>query len=352
MSARSLLKLMCTAALAFVCAAQSAHTAAKPQQRASKPATEADEARAAQRQRRLAINAVKTWGVQLRYLDRAAIAAAPLDLVVMDYAPHPKKDVEIPYTADEIAGLKTKPDGGRRLVISYLSIGEAERYRSYWKREWDAPETRPQWLGAENPLWPGNYLVTFTDPDWQTIIFGTPESYLDRIIAAGFDGVYLDRSDAFQDPGQIEDEAADAMVRYLSRLSDHARRLNPHFIIIMQNAEELIRFSALRQRLDGISKEDLSFGNDNSSFANTPQMVRESLVHLRRAKKAGLAVFTLEYVSDAEKTAHVRSIAAREGFGLYVTERLLDKIKLDGVAPSAAAPAARREPVDAPSVAQ
>ena len=120
----------------------------------------------------------------------------------------------------------------------------------------------------------------------------------------------------------------------------------------MRYAEELIRFSALRQRLDGISKEDLSFGNDNSSFANTPQMVRESLVHLRRAKKAGLAVFTLEYVSDAEKTAHVRSIAAREGFGLYVTERLLDKIKLDGVAPSAAAPAARREPVDAPPVAQ
>lgn len=354
MAARSLLILLCATALPLLGAGTARCADAKPQQRpattAAEAASEAAEPRTALRQRRQAINAVRTWGVQLRYLDRAAIAETPLDLIVMDYAPHPKKDVEIPYAAGDIAGLKSKPGGGRRLVIAYLSIGEAERYRSYWKSAWDAPETRPAWLGTENALWPGNYLVKFTDPEWQSIIFGTPESYLDRIIAAGFDGVYLDRADAFQDPGQNEDEAAEAMVRYVSRLADHARRLNPQFLIIMQNAEELIRFSALRQRLDGLSKEDLSFGNDNSSLANAPQMVRDSLANLRRAKKAGLAVFTLEYLSDAEKTAHVRAIAAREGFVLYVAERLLDKMNLDGAAPAAAAPAGRQNGGQAPTV--
>jgi len=40
------------------------------------------------------------------------------------------------YQASEINNLKTKPGGGRRLVIAYMSIGEAEDYRFYWNSNW------------------------------------------------------------------------------------------------------------------------------------------------------------------------------------------------------------------------
>ncbi|MBI5092418.1 MAG: endo alpha-1,4 polygalactosaminidase [Candidatus Hydrogenedentes bacterium] len=93
-------------------------------------------------------------------------------------------------TTSDIASLKTKANGGHRLVIAYMSIGEAEDYRYYWQSSWAAHP--PAWLDAVNPNWPGNYKVRYWDPAWQAIIFGSQTAYLDRILAAGFDGVYLD----------------------------------------------------------------------------------------------------------------------------------------------------------------
>lgn len=99
-------------------------------------------------------------------------------------------------TAGEIASLKVKSTGGTRLVIAYMSIGEAEDYRYYWQNEWDT--TPPSWLAEENPDWPGNYKVRYWEDDWQDIIYGTDSSYLKMILDAGFDGVYLDIVDAFE----------------------------------------------------------------------------------------------------------------------------------------------------------
>jgi cysteinyl-tRNA synthetase len=96
----------------------------------------------------------------------------------------------------EVASLKTKANGGGRLVISYMSIGEAEDYRYYWQPIWSI--TPPSWLSDQNPDWPGNYKVRFWEPEWQALIYGSPDSYLGRILASGFDGVYLDIIDAFE----------------------------------------------------------------------------------------------------------------------------------------------------------
>ena len=98
-------------------------------------------------------------------------------------------------TATEGATLATKPGGGRRLRIAYMSIGEAEDYRFYWNPAWTTAP--PAWLAAQNPDFPGNFKVRYWDPEWQAIVLG-PGGYLDRIQQAGFDGVYLDLIDAFE----------------------------------------------------------------------------------------------------------------------------------------------------------
>lgn len=99
-------------------------------------------------------------------------------------------------TASEVQSLKFKANGSSRLVIAYMSIGEAENYRYYWKSEWDSEP--PSWLEQENPNWPGNYKVRYWDKDWQNLIYGNDDSYLKKILDAGFDGVYLDIIDAFE----------------------------------------------------------------------------------------------------------------------------------------------------------
>ncbi len=100
------------------------------------------------------------------------------------------------FTNAEITSLKTKQNGGKRLVICYMSIGEAEDYRYYWQSEWD--KDKPEWLDKENPDWEGNYKVWYWEKEWQDIIFGNDNSYLKKILDAGFDGVYLDIIDAFE----------------------------------------------------------------------------------------------------------------------------------------------------------
>ncbi len=99
-------------------------------------------------------------------------------------------------TRQDISQLRKKANGGRRLVIAYMSIGEAEDYRYYWQADWK--KTPPDWLEAENPEWKGNYKVRYWKPSWQKIIYGQNNSYLDKIISASFDGVYLDIIDAYE----------------------------------------------------------------------------------------------------------------------------------------------------------
>jgi cysteinyl-tRNA synthetase len=120
-----------------------------------------------------------------------AITATNYDLVVMDLYFRNRTE----FTTSEINQIRNKANGGKRLVFSYVSIGEAEDYRYYWQPNWST--ARPTWLDAENPNWPGNYKVRYWEPEWQQIIFGNDTSYVKKIINSGFDGVYLDLVDAF-----------------------------------------------------------------------------------------------------------------------------------------------------------
>ncbi|MCB9232810.1 MAG: endo alpha-1,4 polygalactosaminidase [Bacteroidia bacterium] len=121
----------------------------------------------------------------------SAVSQTNYDLVIMDYFFNEEE-----FSANEISQLKTKKDGGQRLVISYMSIGEAENYRYYWQSDWN--KHQPDWLDRENPKWKGNYKVWYWDPEWQAIITGNTNSYVQKILDAGFDGVYLDIIDAFE----------------------------------------------------------------------------------------------------------------------------------------------------------
>ena len=122
----------------------------------------------------------------------SALAATEYDILVID-AFFDTDDMLGPQDTER---LKWKASGGSRLVIAYLSIGEAEDYRYYWKEEYD--ENPPEWMLGENPRWEGNYPVKYWDENWRDIIATGDGSYLSRILKAGFDGVYLDIVDAYE----------------------------------------------------------------------------------------------------------------------------------------------------------
>jgi cysteinyl-tRNA synthetase len=134
------------------------------------------------------------WDSKTRFVGE--MARTHYDLLIIDAFFEDAEGGTVMLGREDIAALRVKPGGARRLVIAYMSIGEAEDYRYYWREEWkDDP---PSWLGGQNSRWRGNYLVRYWDASWQRIIMGAADSYLDRIIDAGFDGVYLDVVAAYE----------------------------------------------------------------------------------------------------------------------------------------------------------
>jgi len=280
-----------------------------------------DDASVARRQR---IDSVRNWGYWLSSVEVSGVSAAPHDLMVIDSEVSDSRSFEREYTPAEVALMKRRPDGSARILLAYLSFAEAEHYRPYWQPDWDDPAKRPDWLGRPNRRWAGNFAVKYWRPEWQRLIFGAPESYLDRVMAQGFDGVYLDRADAFFDWRKLNPSARREMVAFLSRLADYARQRNPHFLIVMQNAEELIEDAPVLAAIDGIAKEDLFYGVRRAEEPNKPEDVEWSLQLLQTARLAGRKVLVVEYLKDPTKIATAAKRISGEGFVPYFAPRQLN----------------------------
>jgi cysteinyl-tRNA synthetase, unknown class len=280
---------------------------------------------------------VESWGYQLQSIDLDELRASGFDLVVIDAA----NDDGDSFSRDEIASLQAS---GKR-VMAYLSIGEAETYRDYWRAEWvdgdacDAPltEQAPSWLEIANPEWCGNYLVEFWDDAWQQIIF----EILDSILEVGFDGVYLDKVDSFytwldEEPlgaPFANPQAAARMTDFVQRIAEHARADHPDFVIVPQNAVEIIEYVDAEQRaaylavINGIAVEDTFFYPSMSEDENAPYDPQEYVIDVLRAYQAeGLPIFAVDYVTEPALITQFYAAAHEQGYIPYAGGRALDRL--------------------------
>jgi cysteinyl-tRNA synthetase len=249
---------------------------------------------------------VKSWRYQLQNVNPSEVANSSADLVVIDSSSN-----DAPFTKAQVERMKLKPDGSRRVVISYMSIGEAESYRWYWSQR------SSSWLGPENPKWRGNYGVRFWDHAWQEIIF----TYTDRILAAGFDGVYLDKVDEFESMGHREE-----MVEFVTRIAARAKATRPDFLIVSQNGDQLISDAKFRRAIDGFAREDLFYGEDSEGARNGASSIRESIKRLKMLSAEGKPVFVVEYPRNDEQAKTARREISEQGFIGLTTRRSLNAL--------------------------
>lgn len=119
-----------------------------------------------------------------------AISQTNYDLVIIDLFFEDE-----PFTSQELNQIRTKANGGSRLLICYMNIGSAEKFRYYWQSDWKLHN--PKWIKKKYEGYSDEFWVQFWDSEWQNILFGNSDSYLSKIQAAQFDGVYLDNIEAF-----------------------------------------------------------------------------------------------------------------------------------------------------------
>ena len=225
-----------------------------------------------------AIADARSWGYQLQNVRLRSLSEGA-DVLVVDYS-RDGSDRRV-LRPDEIERLRQRADGSRRIVLAYLSIGEAENYRYYWRQSWTPSD--PAWLGPENTEWRGNFAVRYWMQGWKDFVIRPhltmlgrllegvhPQQrpYLDRIIDAGFDGVYLDRVDAFDIWAKENPRAQLDMIAFVEEIAGYAHRRKKGFLVVAQNGEELLSSAAYRHAIDAVAKEDLLYGINGDETPN------------------------------------------------------------------------------------
>lgn len=266
-----------------------------------------------------ALLAVNDFVYQLQDLDLEAIGQTVYDLVIIDYSA--EGDDETAFSADQIAALKAS-SGGPKVVLAYMSIGEAEDYRFYWQADWEPGD--PAWLDVENPDWEGNYKVRYWDPGWQAIIF----DYTSRLLDAGFDGAYLDVVDAYEYyAGRGRVGAAQQMADFVAAIRLYTRARDPAFYVLVQNAPELaILVPSYLNSVDGIGQEDIYYGHEDDDVQTPPEVTSRLERYLDVFRSAGKQVLTVDYAATPAHVHAAYTSSRAHGYVPFVTVRDLDRL--------------------------
>ncbi|MBW2964950.1 endo alpha-1,4 polygalactosaminidase [Candidatus Woesearchaeota archaeon] len=216
-------------------------------------------------------------------------------------------------TESELSALKQD----KKLVLAYLSIGEAEDYRDYWKASWKPGS--PEFIDSENPEWKGNYKVKYWDTEWQGIILDRAK----EIATQGYDGAYLDIIDAY---GYYEDEgrdtAAQEMIDFVNAIKNSARQTNPDFIVVPQNSPELYAYPEYKEIIAGFGKEDTWYDDNRVQDTEETEYV---LGFLDQAIADGKFVLAIDYPTKDSSICDFYTTCASHRFACTVSDRELER---------------------------
>lgn len=272
------------------------------------------------------------WLMQLQAISLERLKDSEAETLVIDPTRGGDGDAAGFWKKSEIDQLKR----GDRLVLAYLSVGEAESYRDYWKPSWN---TRPpKFLAAANPDYPDNYLVRYWDPEWQALL----DSRLAQIAEAGFDGVYLDKVDAFEDwEGRENHFDIEKLKKQMAELVAGVRKSgdklwekrDEQFSLFLQNGWELWDRPELGPIVDGVGVEEFSLGWEGEDGQKTPEGVRRRIrEQLEANKKNGWKVLILDY-PGADSSSQEKKLARQEaqeiGALFYLAPRKLDALEYE-----------------------
>jgi len=297
---------------------------------------------------------VSTWMYQIQGLDSNSridtLDQTSYDMLVVEPGLNFRED---PYDTDRIVSkLSTRPDGSKRLLIAYIDIGQAEDYRDYWENNWTAPTANahgsPDFLITVDPDgWSGNYPVAYWDTRWKAIWLGD-DGIIARLVAKGFDGIYLDWIEAYDDAKVLTEarqegvNAKKEMITFIEELKAAGKKSDPDFVVIAQNAPYLLDYDPARYAavIDAIATEDTWFyGNADAEWDDkdagdlvgderqeddysTQNRIRQNRKYLDR----GIPVFTVDYCVAKANAATVYETSRQNGFIPLVTRVSLSKV--------------------------
>jgi cysteinyl-tRNA synthetase len=258
------------------------------------------------------------------------LAACGRDWIVLDamFA------ADTPWTRADLDAIRSRRPNRR--IVAYISIGEAEDYRPYWRGEWRSAgkltPAAPAWLGEENPEWKGNFRVKYWQAGWQRLILAGVEDAMAR----GFDGVYLDIVDGFETFERDVDDRRNPetgqsyrrdMVDWVKAVAARARANNPGALVIPQNGSQLLAQPDFLETISAVGIEDLFTDGDKLQPKTHSREVLGDLKNMAAARKP---VLVTQYPKKPELVSLAKEQARTNGFVWLVTDRELKTLGESG----------------------
>ncbi len=246
-------------------------------------------------------------------IDKDEVKESKFDLIILDYSADGSESEE--FSSKEVKYMKSSGDQ-EKLLLSYISIGEAEDYRFYYDDSWE--EGEPDWLDEENPDWEGNYKVKYWEEEWQEIIY----EYLDRIMDAKFDGIYMDIIDAYEYYEDDEPDAEQLMMDFVGDISDYVKdEEGDDFLVFVQNADDLLSDSEYLDYIDGIGREDLFYDDAEKT---DEEWRDEGIDNLNEALGEDKVVLIIDYPISEKYDFYKNCVD--NGYLGYAAEKDLDRL--------------------------
>ncbi len=267
---------------------------------------------------RLTWNNVKTWAVQYQGFKKEhptdlsqIVNAAGLNMIVLGRFDGWGRE----WDQANINNLKKG-----MWVLSYLSVGQAQSGEWYWNKDWKTGN--PAWILNRWTITAGTntgaYNVAYWNREWQNLMLKT----IDRIIADGFDGVFLDQADSYWNPdfpGGPSPENQRRTIDLVCKIATYARsKTNNQFRIVTNGTVELIGQRGYTNCWDGISAEQIwYFSSGKPQRATYRDYI---LQELPRATRIGKKVFTFDFTNVPAEMDRTRKDARSRGFIPFFTD--------------------------------
>lgn len=226
------------------------------------------------------LRSIKSFGIQLEGCDVGSLMEFPL--VIVDPEQCSKDDLAILHKH----GCK---------VFAYVSLGEAEGYRSYFKH------MDKKLIVHENPQWEDNWFVEYWKQEWHNVIVG----HARKVLAGGYDGLFLDKLDAWGDhPDEDEVKCQKRMANLIKVLGENL----PDTLFIGNAPGEVTQFLDPGD-LHAILKEELFFENGKP---RSDEQIREDLEPYKK-----YPVLLIEYVLATPKVTRASELARGYGYPVF-----------------------------------
>ncbi len=245
---------------------------------------------------------IESWMIQLSEYDLDDMQTEGADLYVVD--------------REELADDRVSNEDLNGHVLAYLNIGEIIRHKDYWNRDWGLGN--PSWIDRKTSDKWNNFRVQFWHPTWNMLM----KDQIDKILKAGYDGVYFDGVEHhpyFKHYVGVKSDSA--MMEFVKELSSHAKNSKSDFIVFVQGGLDLTDDADYLNAIDGYAVEELWY--DGSVEFNDFE-IKDELAKLDVLRKSK-TVLVLDYPATPGKACDMVAKAGDHRFAGYAGAVFLDR---------------------------